>query len=158
MIKNPELKAVRGGAVRLTLSANIANDLGALQKGLKDLAEHMGHPSCNTGCDVFHIGMEREFVINAKAELNPQPLPPVGDSAFSDRSRLLPQDPVPMVTVSVPSNVLADIGKLQEVAASVLGKLGCSACCSGFDIEFRRQLEQFRVDEKLNVERLANVG
>jgi hypothetical protein len=121
MAKNPELKLSSGGARRLTLAANIANDLGA------------------------------------KGELNPQPLPPVSDFAVFERGRSLPSDPVPWITVSVGADVLNDIDKLTKVTASVLGKLGCAACCSGFDIEFRRQLEQFRVDENLNVESVAGV-
>ena len=157
MAKNPELKLSSGGARRLTLAANIANDLGALQKGLRDLADRLGHSACATGCDIFHIGMERQFAINAKGELNPQPLPPVSDFAVFERGRSLPSDPVPWITVSVGVDVLNDIDKLTKVTASVLGKLGCAACCSGFDIEFRRQLEQFRVDENLNVESVAGI-
>ena len=71
--------AIRGGAVRLTISAKVAGDLGALQKGLKSLAERLGHPACATGCDILHLGMEREFAfggLGGEAALNPQPLPP----------------------------------------------------------------------------------
>src|SRR6185295_7534791 len=64
------------GAVRLTMSAKVANDLGALQKGLKSLAERMGHPQCATGCDILHLATEREFTLGADVSLNPQPLPP----------------------------------------------------------------------------------
>jgi hypothetical protein len=157
MIKDIGFQAVRGGAVRLTLAANIAHDLGSLQESLKNLAEKLGHAACATGCDVFHIGMERQFVINSARELNPQPLPPI-DASFSNNGRALPQDPIPVINVSVPAGVLNDIGKINKVAASVLGKLGCAACCSGFDIAFRRQLDDFKVDEKLNVERISNIG
>ena len=52
---------MHGGTVRLTMSAKVAGDLGALQKGLKSLAERLGHPFCATGCDILHLGMEREF-------------------------------------------------------------------------------------------------
>lgn len=134
------------GSVRLTMTARVANDLGALQKGLKSLAERMGHPACATGCDILHLMTEREFTLGNEVALNPQPLPP--------RELELPQDPIPMrtVTVSVPEAVTRDIAKLTKATAAVLGKLGCGQCCSGFDILFRRELDLLAIDEKLNVQ------
>lgn len=66
----------RGGAVRLTLSAGVANDLGALKRSLKLVAERLGHPACATGCDILHMGLEQEFSLGDAVQLNPQPLPP----------------------------------------------------------------------------------
>ena len=71
MTPKPQSKSLRGGTVRLTLSAKVANDIGALRSGLKDLADRLGHSACATGCDVLHIGLEREFVISQEAQLNP---------------------------------------------------------------------------------------
>lgn len=135
-----------GTAVRLTMSARVANDLGALQKGLKSLAERLGHPSCATGCDILHLAMEQEFTIGNDAALNPQPLPP------RQLSVGLPQDPVPMraVTVAIPEKVNSDINALTQAVATVMGKLGCGQCCSGFDILFRREMDLIVLDEKLN--------
>lgn len=144
----------RGGAVRLTISAKIANDLGALQSGLKQLAERLGHPACATGCDVLFLGLERELTLNANSELNPQPLPPITDNtSFSGGSLQLPSDPVPWhtVRVSVPPQVMENIGDLSRVTGLVLGKLGCPSCCSGFDIAFQRESDHFAVDAKLNI-------
>ena len=149
---------LHGGTVRLTLSAKVANDLTALQEGLRDLAGRLGHPACATGCDIFHIGLEREFTLGSASELNPQPLPPIADNVSFKALRSLPQDPVPMhaINVSVPAAVLGNIDNLNRVVATVLGKLGCSQCCSGFDIAFRREIDSFTVDEKLNVQGLGN--
>ena len=46
------------------------------------------------------------------------------------------------VRVSLPASVAADIGSLKKAMESVLGKLGCPACCSGHDIfiELQRDL------------------
>jgi len=141
--------AKSAGAVRLTMSAKVANDLGALQKGLKSLAERMGHPACATGCDILHLATEREFTLGNDAALNPQPLPP---REFGELG--LPQDPVPMrtITVSIPDSVTRDIAHLTKATAAVLGKLGCGQCCSGFDILFRREMDLLAIDEKLNVQ------
>ena len=139
---------VRGGTVRLTMNAKVAGDLGALQKGLKSIAERLGHPACATGCDILHLGLEREFTLGGVNEvaLNPQPLPPreLGFAAGPG--------PVPwQVTVAIPDKVSRDINALTRATAAVLGKLGCPQCCSGFDIVFRRELDMLGVDANLNV-------
>ena len=38
------------------------------------------------------------------------------------------------VRVSLPASVAADIGGLKKSLETILGKLGCQACCSGHDI------------------------
>jgi hypothetical protein len=38
------------------------------------------------------------------------------------------------VRVSLPASVASEIGSLKKAVGTVLGKLGCPACCSGFDI------------------------
>src|SRR5215203_7553307 len=123
---------LRGGAVRLTMSAKVASDLGALQKGLKSLAERLGHSACATGCDILHLGMEREFTMGGpgqEVQLNPQPLPPRSHLAEGPSP-----EPWKPVTVVIPDRVSRDINALTKAAAVVLGKLGCGQCCSGFDI------------------------
>jgi hypothetical protein len=55
-----------------------------------------------------------------------------------------------VIRVSVPVKVLNDLDSIQRVQADVLGRLGCQACCSGFDIRFD-VARQFLVDEQLNV-------
>jgi hypothetical protein len=139
--------AIRGGAVRVTMAAKTAGDLGALQKGLKSLAERLGHPACATGCDILHLGMEREFALTGGGDqvaLNPQPLPP--------RDAGPTPDPWQPITVFIPDKVNRDINALTRATAAVLGKLGCPQCCSGFDILFRREIDILAVDEKLNVQ------
>ncbi len=45
------------------------------------------------------------------------------------------------VRVSVPASVAYDIGNLKKSLAGVLERLGCSACCSGYDIFLQMQRE-----------------
>lgn len=142
---NASALKLRGGAVRLTLSAGIANDLSALRKGLKDLAERLGHPACATGCNELALNLERDFVVRRDktvVALNPQPLPP-----------LLPQDPIPWkaVRVSLPGGAFDNIETLGSAIERVLGRLGCPSCCSGFDILFQRELDGFVFDAKLDI-------
>ncbi len=143
--RRPTRLARQGGAVRLTLAAKVANDLGSLQRSLESLAERLGHPKCATGCATLFIQMERDFWIGDDMMLNPQPLPPQGDVG-------LPQDPDPIhpVQVMIPERVNNNIGSIQKALATTLGKLGCPACCSGFDILFRRELDLIAFDERVN--------
>ena len=139
----------RGGTVRMTMTAKVAGDLGALQKGLKSLAERLGHPACATGCDILHLGMEREFTLGGVGQevaLNPQPLPPKAELVAGPSP-----EPWRPVSVVIPDRVSRDINALTRATEVVLGKLGCGQCCSGFDILFRREMDLLTVDEKLNV-------
>ncbi len=43
------------------------------------------------------------------------------------------------VRVSLPASVAADIGSYKKAVASILDRLGCPACCSGFDLHFELQ-------------------
>lgn len=54
------------------------------------------------------------------------------------------------VRVSLPTSVAYDLNRFQEVQATILDKLGCSACCSGWDIRFDI-IRSFEFDEKLNL-------
>jgi hypothetical protein len=144
----PAIKVTRhDGAVRLTMPARVANDLNALQRGLRNLAERLDHPKCATGCDILQLMLEREFSLTEKVELNPQPLPPkagpLPDPWLSAASNT--------VLVSIPARVNNDIDLLGKTIATVVGKLGCQACCSGFDILFQEELGILGVDERLNV-------
>ena len=42
--------------------------------------------------------------------------------------------PAKTVRVSIPASVAGNIDSLKKSFASVLGRLGCDACCSGYDI------------------------
>jgi hypothetical protein len=55
-----------------------------------------------------------------------------------------------LVRVTIPAKVANDLASMQKVTASVLGKLGCEACHSGFDIRYD-VVREFIVDEKLGV-------
>jgi hypothetical protein len=139
----------RGGAVRLTLSSKVANDLGALQKSLKLVAERLGHSACATGCDILHLGLEQEFASGDAVELNPQPLPPRHLGLDNARGS---------ITVTIPDKVSGNIDALTRAVAVVVGKLGCAPCCSGFDILFRREINSLALDEKGEVARFGGMA
>jgi hypothetical protein len=59
------------------------------------------------------------------------------------------------VRVVVPTDVLFNLDRMQKVTANLLGRLGCPACHSGFDIRFLRETD-FLVNAKtLDVQALG---
>ena len=55
-----------------------------------------------------------------------------------------------VVRVVVPHDVYFNLDKIQRVQKGILGRLGCMACCSGWDIRFEIE-RHFVVDNELNV-------
>ncbi len=137
MINPGSRSFAHGNRVRLSIPASVAGDIGSFQKSLTNLAELLGCGSCFSGADcTFQI--TRDWVINERLEARP--------------AVNLEPDPHPWrgVTATLPANVSYDIKKIQQVVATIAGQLGCAACCSGFDLNFRQELE-FIVDQKANV-------
>ena len=54
------------------------------------------------------------------------------------------------VRVKLPVAVANDLKKFQIVQKDILGRLGCLACCSGWDIRWEIE-NTFLVDEKLKI-------
>jgi hypothetical protein len=54
------------------------------------------------------------------------------------------------IRVSLPAEVAFDIDKFGKIQKDILGRLGCLACCSGWDIRWDI-FRDFRVDERLNI-------
>jgi hypothetical protein len=70
-------------------------------------------------------------------------------------------DTVPLpertIRVTVPAKVAYNLKNIQKIQATVLGRLGCPACCSGWDIRFDLA-RSFAVDDRLNVREIHNVS
>jgi hypothetical protein len=75
----------------------------------------------------------------SNAMLNPQPLPPR------------------QVVVQVAGDTLFDLKKFNRIQESILGRLGCGGCTSGYDISWLH-ISQFHVDDKLNIVDLPVAG
>jgi hypothetical protein len=61
------------------------------------------------------------------------------------------------VRVSLPAAIAFDLDRFQEVQRSILDRLGCRACCSGWDIRFDLQ-RRFVVDDQLNIREFGVLG
>ena len=70
------------------------------------------------------------------------------------------------ITINAPRDVVFDLDAVQRIQKDILGRLGCQACCSGFDILFPdeaqyvlgrndklKQLSPAQVKAKLGVNR-----
>jgi hypothetical protein len=62
------------------------------------------------------------------SDLNPQPLPPRA------------------IGVSVPHEILHDLDRFQKVQASILGRVGCPHCTSGYQFDWHIY-ENWAVDQ-----------
>ena len=62
-----DLQTWPGGAVRISMSAKVANDLDTFKKGVAAFAERLGCPECFSGFDCT-FESERDFVIDADVE------------------------------------------------------------------------------------------
>jgi hypothetical protein len=54
------------------------------------------------------------------------------------------------VRVAVPADIGNDLDKFQRLQKDILGKLGCMACCSGWDIRWDT-FTDFQVDKNLKI-------
>jgi len=74
----------------------------------------------------------------------------------SARPVSIPVDPMPAhyVHITIAANVAFDLASMQKVTASVLGKLGCPSCHSGFVLTYDIE-RQFIANERLQVFGLA---
>jgi len=65
--------------------------------------------------------------------------------------------PERLVRVSIPAKVAYDLGNFQKVQVAILERLGCKACCSGWDIRWDIT-RSFAVDGKLNIREMVSGG
>ena len=143
---SPELRkgrfAVQDAPIRIQLPAHVGNDLDTLKTTIGELVGRLGCGTCFSGIDCRFL-REKNFVVDPAGHLaDPQPSP-----------WAVAPDPQPWrsVTVSVAPGVANNIEGVQEAIGRVVDRLGCGSCCSGFDIEFRHELDLIRIDEELNV-------
>jgi hypothetical protein len=52
------------------------------------------------------------------------------------------------IEITVPVSVANDLKQISKVTATVLGRLGCEGCHSGYDLRFINE-SRFRFNEKL---------
>lgn len=61
------------------------------------------------------------------------------------------------VRVVIPAKLAYDLKGFQKIQASILDRLGCTACCSGWDIRWDIS-RSFRVDENLKIQEMVSGG
>ncbi|MGA7305455.1 MAG: hypothetical protein WBW88_11295 [Rhodothermales bacterium] len=111
--------------VRVSIPAKVAYNLDSLNKGIANLMDRLGHPQCFSGVNCGFM-LEREFVIDERAKI----------SAIS-RADAPAVNPV---SAKLPGKVGYNLELVQKSVASIVDRLGCGSCCSGFDIFFDQEL------------------
>jgi len=107
---------------------------------------------CFSGADCT-FQLERDFVVDEKIAV--RSLPSVASDPMPGRRGTVEEiTPIPIprqtVTATLAGEVSGDLDRLQQAVAAVAQRVGCPACCSGFDLTLRNELN-FVVDGQLNV-------
>jgi len=134
-----ELYQRPGGAIRVSMSAKVANDLDAFKKGVVAFAEQLGCPECFSGFDCT-FESERDFVINERYKVTANPAVP-GKSFSSGAARR--EVSVPM-SPSREYNLDWILERIDIIGRGLGGHWeqgGLAFCCSGFDVTFGREME-----------------
>ena len=122
-------QAARHGITRIVLPISVGYDLKRFKEAISVVAAHNGCPRCASGrpgC-VFSFS-ERALIMDDKlaiTEADPQ-LP----SAHGNR---------PGIVVGLPQSVSNNLALISQVVDQVVGRLGCLACTSGFDLTFQTE-------------------
>ena len=115
-------------AVRITVPVSVANNIDKYKGVIKETLGRMGCQACCSGHDI-HIGLEREFVFNNQRLAAS---PAVAAARASN---------APTVSLSFAQGAGAKIDSVFKGIDQLADRLGCRACCSGFDLFLRDRLE-----------------
>ena len=144
--ESPTLPLPPPRAVRITIPAAVAYNLEAFQESIGNLVERLGCRTCFSGADCTFLH-ERDFIINEKLEVraNPFPTPWRLEAGPIPQPWRLAEGPVPcpwrVATASLPGEVSNNLEQIRLIVSNIAGKFGCPTCCSGFDIQFRQELD-----------------
>lgn len=123
-------------SIRVTVPASVAGDLERFQKGLAVVAERLGCPACFSGIDCrFEIASGLVLSENLEASF----AEPVDEPGLKAELGASLNETQRTVTANIPTGLkLQDI---QAAVATIADRIGCMACCSGFDIEFQQEID-----------------
>jgi len=114
-------------AVRVTVPVSVAGSLDKFQGIVRDALGQLGCQACCSGFDIL-IRQEREFFFD-KQRLSHAP-----------RTRAASG---PVVTLGLSHDAGGDIKSVFKGIEQLADRLGCRACCSGFDLLLRHKLDLF---------------
>lgn len=118
------------GPIRITMPAKVAYNRDVFQETLVDVLEQLGCRTCFSGADCT-FQTEREFIVNTAFKAEPHTTQTYFDAKGANAD----------VLISEPRSTY-DLDSVNSILDKVLEELGCLACCSGFDITFRTELER----------------
>ena len=140
MLENKLMPSAQNKPIRVTMPASVAFDLDKFQGSVANILSDLGCPECCSGYDIT-FQLEKEFVINERLEVNSLKR---GFALNSENN--LGNGVTATLHPQVSNNLENVIGAIARVA----DRLGHPACCSGFDITFRQELN-FIMDQDSNI-------
>ena len=116
-------------AVRVTVPVSIAGNLDKFKGVIEQTLGRLGCPACCSGFDIF-IANEREFVFDKQR---------IANASVAARAT----SAGPRVGLTLAQGAGSDIKSVFNGIDQLADRLGCRACCSGFDLLLRSNLEFF---------------
>jgi hypothetical protein len=126
-------------AVRVSIPASVAGDLGGLKKSFASILDRLGCPNCCSGYDI-RMELQRELALSKSLRDKAR----IGGWAGAARD-------IPRVSVGVKPSAVNSLGEVNEMLERIAGMTGHPACATGCDLWFRME-ELFVIDQNLEIE------
>ncbi len=143
-----ETKENIGKAVRVSIPASVASDIGSLKKSFGTILDKLGCPACCSGHNIY-LELQRDHIFERDVKTRLSAANPIRNR-FAKESATVNVAVQPAFANKI-ENVFDAIDRIAEITGHV-------ACATGCDM-FLNLEQQFALDEKLNVsERVMAVG
>jgi hypothetical protein len=141
--------SVAARAVRVSLPASVAADIGSLKKAVGSVLDRLGCPACCSGHDI-RFELQRHLVLSEKFKETAR-LGPVARVAVAEQAPRA-------VRVGVRPEAVAEIEAVHDLIDRIAELSGHPACATGCDMFF--EMERILVmDERLDLrEEVAALG
>lgn len=126
-------------AVRVSIPASVAGNLGSLKKSFASILERLGCPACCSGFDI-RMELQRELALSKSFKESAR----IGGWAGARRE-------IPRVSVGVKPAAVSSIAEVNAMLDKLADLTGHPACATGCDIWLNME-ELFVIDQNLAVE------
>ena len=120
-------------AVRVSVPVSVAADLDKFKSVIQQTLARLGCPSCCSGFDIL-LQQEREFVFD-KQRIAHSPVAAIAESSGTAN-----------ISLSLAQGAGGNLKSVLKGIDRLADRLGCQACCSGFDLHLRDSLVLFAND------------
>ncbi len=114
-------------SIRVTVPVSVAGNLDKVKGVVEQALGRLGCPACCSGFDIW-LNLERDFIFDSK-RISQAPVAIARRSAGGS------------VSLALSSEAGSDIKSVFKGIDQLADRLGCRACCSGFDLHLRHSFD-----------------